>query len=160
MTGGVLVKGLLITGGLLLIGKRLMAMERTAKGIDVLVTPRFKRFTVTEGVVLEIDVEIKNPYPGQVILKQPYVRVLLGDALLGSSQVDSTDFHLAAFEPLKLKPLEVKLTPMGWVAAGLELAQHIKSKKPVDLSVETLTNVRIAGQYVPVRDEMKFQLKF
>jgi hypothetical protein len=160
MTGGVLLKGVLITGGLLLVGNRLMAMGRTARGMDVFITPRFKRFNVKEGVVLEIDVEIKNPHAGQITFKQPYVRVMVGDALLGSSQVDSTDFVLLPFQPLKLKPVEVRLLPAGWISAGIEVMEHIRQKKPLELKVETLTNVRIAGQYQPVREAMKFQLKF
>jgi hypothetical protein len=153
-------KGTLIGAGLVIAFSKARALTKTVNELDTLVSGKLKSFTPDKGLVLEINVQINNPNSGTAKFTHPYVRVLLGESLIGVSTMAKTEYQLKAYQSTVLKPIEVTLSKEGLVIATLAIAKALKTKKALELKLEIRYTGFVIGISKTYTQTETIQIKF
>lgn len=100
------------------------------------------------GLTLRIDVILKNPTEGTLTIKQPYVRVLYENKLIGSSQIQDKTIDIVKYGVKPLAPIYLTIPATGLFTLGDGLLKVLLKKQPAKITTVTVTSLKIGGQYV------------
>lgn len=129
--GGVLL--IAIAGGVYLFRTRRLSNELEA--VTGLMVHKFS----PPNLVLRIDVTLKNPTAGSVKVKHPFLRLINGASVIGTSTVIDKDYIIPKYGEVKLDPVMVTT---NLLTSGL-LQDYLKQGK-LNLAVKTTTTINNA----------------
>lgn len=98
------------------------------------------------GIVLRIDVTLKNPSGGTVKVKQPFVKLMYGDKVLASSQVVNKDIIIPKFSEVSTEPIMLNI---GFVSLAMSVPQLYKSYRDTGQLTFTAKTVTTINNSLP-----------
>jgi len=114
----------------------------------------------TKGLIIRIDVVLKNPTEYSIRIKQPYVRLLVGTNLIGSSEIKNEIIDIKAYSSVPLKsPIYVTIPLSKLLTLGGTFYQALVKKQPVTITVHTLSSIDLGAKWIGYEKKDPIALK-
>jgi hypothetical protein len=102
-----------------------------------------------KGLVLQVDVQIKNPSRTKFSIKFPFVKLLYKDSVIGTSQVVNQDIPIPAYGEAMASRIMITIPLMGVFSLGGGLLASLESGQEVKLDAITMTTIDLGIKKVP-----------
>lgn len=102
-----------------------------------------------DGLTFRIDVQIKNPSKADCSIKFPFVKVLMKDTLLGSSQAVNKDIRIPPYGEAMIEKVLVEMPVGSILSVAYALIKSLNSKEEVKITVKTMTTIDMGWVQVP-----------
>lgn len=113
--------------------------RRLGKELQVVPSHRISNFTLLKGFTLELDATIKNPTNVKLDIRFPFMSLMMGSELLGSSTVVDKIVTIPAHGQVSLDPIQIPVKGSEEADALVQLFLALESGQPVnaDLVVDS-----------------------
>lgn len=125
----------------------LLGKKKTGDKLDT-VTSAMVHSIKLNGLTLRIDVILKNPTEGTLTFKQPYVRVLYENKLIGSSQIQDKVIEIGKYGVKPLPAIYLTIPATGLLTLGDGLFKVLLKKQPANITTVTVTSIKIGGKFI------------
>lgn len=139
ITAGALMGGVVI-GGVIFIPK-LIQLNNAAPELDVIPKAMIHKFDPLSGLTIRIDVQLKNPTPAAFKLKYPYVRVTLGETLLGTSQSVNTDIGMPAYGEANITAIMLQIPMLKLLSLAGTFLKAVTANQETKINIATVTHI-------------------
>ncbi len=158
MTTKKLLTATLIGGGLIAGYSYYLKMKRTKAELEVI--PDAKLYRVNwDGIVIQIDVLLKNPTKGSFSIKYPFIKLRYKDTLIGSSQVVNKDIKIPAFGEAKIEKILVTIPIVSIFSVSSSILKAIKNKEPLTIKATMVTTIDLGFTKIPFEESHEVTLK-
>lgn len=148
-TGGLIVSGL-VAGWLFI--KRMTRLKLNLEAI-----PNATLYKASfSGVTIKVDVVIKNPSNGSLIIKFPFVKLIYKSSIIGSSQVVNKDIKILPYSEVLIERIMITLPLLSTLSVGYALVKTLIDRKknasnpePVKIGVMVITTAMVSGVQLP-----------
>ena len=136
----------------------LSRLQKTGSTITSRVRLQIHKITLT-GMELKAIVQLQNPNPISLRIQHPFVKVLYGDKMLGSSEIENKVLDVDANSQ---QTFELLIVSAGWLTLiqilGTTVVKDIREGKPIQLPLETIITTRVNGLPYEQRETINIQL--
>ena len=129
--------GVLVGGGVLLY---LSKLNRLQGNLEIVTRPNIHKVNLM-GVIIRVEVTLKNPTGGAIKVKYPFVKLQYKGKTIGTSEVKNRDYQVPKFGEVSLEPIELKLTFLNLATTAPEVLKSYRSEGKLHLSVTTVTTI-------------------
>ena len=133
--------GLALGGGIYL-----YKLKRLSDELEVVTKAVIYKITLS-GIVLRVDVTLKNPTQGSITVKHPFVKMIYQGRAFATSEVKDTDYQLAAFAEKQLDPIYINLSFVSLASTAPGLLKEYRSKGMAVIEVKTVTTINNSLAY-------------
>ncbi len=154
-------KALVVTGiggGLVAGGLYFRNLKNAAKQLQVISSVNIYSLSLT-GLTLKIGLVIKNPSSIGFTIKYPFVRLMLGGDMIGSSQVVNQDIKIPAFGEVHVDRIMVDIPIMGLLSLLSSLITPLQSGQSVKITIVSVTAIKIWWMTIPYEEKQEVLLK-
>lgn len=145
---GKILIGTGIGAGLIYLLSSLLGKKKLGDKLDTITLASIHKLDL-QGLVVRIDVVLKNPTEYSLRIKQPYVRLLIGDKLIGSSQIKNDIIEIKGYSSLPLKnPIYITIPVSGLLSLGGSFYQALVKKQAVTITIHTLTSIDVGSKWI------------
>lgn len=145
-------------GGIIWAVSYLKGMKNTGDKLDTLTSAMIHSIKLN-GLTLRIDVILKNPTEGTLTIKQPYVRVLYENKLIGSSQIQNKIIKIGKYGTQAIDPIYLTIPATGLLTLGDSLFKVLIKKQPAKITTVTVSSILIGGKYITYEKSDTITLK-
>ena len=145
VTAGVVATGAVV-GGVMFIPK-LIRLNKAAPELDVIPKAIIHSFDLTSGLVIRIDVQLKNPTPAAFKMQYPYVRVTLGDDVLGTSQSVNKQIGLPGFGEANITQIMLRVPMLKLLSLAGTFLKSVQNNQEVKININTVTYIDPYWEY-------------
>ena len=149
--------GLGIGGGLVAGGTYLWRLNKTSVNLDIVPTVKLHKVDL-QGMVLRVDVTLKNPTRTSLKLKFPFIKLLLKGNTIGSSQSVNQDIALPAFGEAKFEAILIRIPMLSLLSTAKGLLQAVQQGQPFKIGVSTMTTINLGIKKLPYEKTDEVQL--
>jgi hypothetical protein len=93
------------------------------------------------GLVLRVDVTLKNPTGGSVMVKQPFVKMIYGNSTFATSQVQDKDYEIPKFGEVKMEPVFINLNFLTLATSVPGMLKEYRTSGKFNITVNTITTI-------------------
>jgi hypothetical protein len=140
--------GLGIGGGLAAGGMYLWRLKSTSVNLEVVPTVMVHKLDL-KGLLLRVDVKLKNPTRTGLKLKFPFVKLMLKGSSIGSSQAVNRDIALPAFGEAKFEAIMINIPMLSLLSSAKSLLQALKQGETFKIGVTTMTTIDLGWKTIP-----------
>lgn len=144
----------LVVGGI----TYLRRLNRTANELEVMPQLYLHKITL-QGIVIRINVKLKNPTRTQIKMKFPFIKLLYKGTSIGSSQVVNRDIILPQYGEAVIDDIMITIPLLGVFSLANDLLKAFQSGEPVKLNVRTITTIDLGWKQHPYEDSQEITLK-
>jgi hypothetical protein len=126
--------------GLAVGGTYLYNLSRLSNELEVVIKTVIYKVTLI-GLVLRVDVTLKNPTAGKVKVKHPFVRMQYQGSTFASSEVKDVDYELPKFGEKILDPIYINLPFISLATTVPALLKEYRTKGSAVIEVKTTTTI-------------------
>lgn len=112
-----------------------------------------------DGLVIRVDVLMKNPTKGSFSIKFPFVKIAYKGNTIGSSQAIDKDINIPAYGEAVIDKILVQVPVSSVFSVVFTLIKALYNKEAVKLTVTTMTTVNIQIAKIPFSKEMEVIIK-
>lgn len=94
-----------------------------------------------DGIVLAIEVILKNPTKGSISIKQPFVKMIYEGKVFATSEVKNEDITLKEFSQSTLPLIFVNLSWVNLATTLPSLLKKLRNNEPVSIQAKTITTI-------------------
>lgn len=134
------LKGLLIFGGAVIVGKLLMSLRQASENITAQVSARVHKLT-TQGIIIALGYNIKNPTNVNLEVSVPLITITYNGKQLGQSSLtlttipgqsitDQGRIRIEKHKETGTVYTEVTLPYFSLISAGFDLLKQLKGRLP------------------------------
>ncbi len=149
--------GLGIGGGLFAGGMYLWRLKKTSVDLDIVPTVKLHKLDL-QGLVLRVDVTLKNPTRTSLKLKFPFIKLSIKGNSIGSSQAVNQDVALPAFGEAKFEAIMIRIPMLSLLSTAKGLLQAVQQSQPFTIGVTTMTTIDLGLKKVPYDKTDEVQL--
>lgn len=149
--------GLGIGGGVVAGGAYLWRLNKTSVNLEVVPTVKLHKLDL-QGLVLRVDVTLKNPTRTSLKLKFPYIKLMIKGSSIGSSQAVNQDIALPAFGEAKFEAIMIRISMFSLLSTAKGLLQAIQQGEAFKIGVATMTTIDLGFKKVPYDKTDEVQL--
>lgn len=149
--------GLGIGGGLAAGGVYLWRLNKTSVNLDIIPTVKLHKLDL-QGLVLRVDVQLKNPTRTSLKLKFPFIKLSIKGNSIGSSQSVNQDIALPAFGEAKFEAIMIRIPMLSLLSTAKGLLQAVQQSQPFMIGVTTMTTIDLKWKKVPYEKTDEVQL--
>ncbi len=149
--------GLGIGGGLAAGGVYLWRLKNTSVSLEVVPTVTLHKVDL-QGIILRVDVQLKNPTRTGLKLKFPFIKLLLKSESIGSSQAVNKDIALPAFGEAKFEGIMIRIPMLSLLSTANSLLQAVQQGSAFKIGVTTMTTIDLGWRKVPYEKTDEVQL--
>jgi len=130
--------------GFVLGGTYLYNLSRLSSELEIVTKAEIYKVSFT-GIVLRVDVTLKNPTGGAITVKFPFVKMQYNASTFASSEVKDIDFAIPKFGEKQLDPIYISLsfTSLASNVPGLLKAYRTTGQAVIDVITTTTINGKI-----------------
>ena len=121
-------------------GAYLLNLKRLSSEMEVTVKVLIHKVTLT-GIKLRVEVRMKNPTQGTVTVKYPFVKLMYGESMIGSSEVRDLDFDVPKFGERQLDPIYIDLGFFSLATTVPNLLKEYRTTGKLTLTVKAVTTI-------------------
>ncbi len=145
---GKIIIGTGIGAGILYVLTSLLGKKKLGDKMDTITQAHIHKLDI-KGLVLRIDVVLKNPTEYSIRIKQPYIRLLSGTNLIGSSEVKGDIIEINRYSSTPLKnPIYITIPLAKLLMLGGTFYQALVKKQPAVLTVNTLSSIDLGSKWM------------
>ena len=146
--------------GIVWFSKRAMNLTNTKAELDTVINPRVHSIDL-KGIVVRVDVKVKNPKKTGFTMTFPYVKILYGDSVVGSSNAVDKKIAIPGYGEAMVEAIMIQITPLSLLGTAFNLLKEVVMQGKTALFKAVVTSdVQIANNITyPYRDETTFQVK-
>ncbi len=133
-------------------------LNKTANELVVVPSMMLHKITL-QGLVIRVDVKLKNPTRTKLKMKFPFIKLIYKDNVIGSSNAVDKDILIPAFGEAIADQIMVEIPLLGVFSLAGELLKSINSGESVKLHVRTLTSIDLGWKKLPYEDSQEITLK-
>ncbi|MCA0429036.1 MAG: hypothetical protein LCH32_00875 [Bacteroidetes bacterium] len=149
--------GLGIGGGLVAGGTYLWRLNKTSVNLEVVPSVKLHKLDL-QGIVLRVDVQLKNPTRTSLKLKFPFIKLLIKGSSIGSSQSVNQDIALPAFGEAKFEAIMIRIPMFSLLSSAKSLLQAVQQGEAFKIGVMTMTTIDLGFKKVPYEKTDEVQL--
>jgi len=149
--------GLGIGGGLAAGGTYLWRLRKTSVNLEIVPTVMVHKIDL-QGLILRVDVQLKNPSSTSLKLKFPFVKLLIKGSSIGSSQAVNRDIALPSYGEAKFEAIMIRIPMLSLLSSAKGLLQAIQQGAAFKIGVMTMTTIDLGWKTVPYENLDEVQL--
>lgn len=111
------------------------------------------------GIIIRVDVLMKNPTQGSFAIKFPFVKISYKDSTIGSSQAVNKDITIPPHGQVQIDKIMVEIPVNGVFSLVYGLVKALYNKETVHLTVKTMTTVDIGIAKLPYEETKEVIIK-
>jgi hypothetical protein len=150
--------GTLIGAGVIAGYKYYLNMKKTEAELEVIPEARLHKVN-WDGIIIRIDVLLKNPTKGSFAVKFPFVKLIYKGATVGSSEVVNKDIKIPAFGQAKIDSLLVTIPIMNIFAVSSSILKAIQNNDQVKITATMMTTIDLGWTKIPFEESHEVTLK-
>lgn len=112
-----------------------------------------------EGLIIRLDLLLKNPSKGSFDLKFPFVRLLYKDTLIGSSTPVDKDIRLLAYGQVMIDKIMVQVPMANVFSVAFTLIKTLIGGGSETLTIRTLTTINLGIIKLPYETKQDITIK-
>lgn len=149
----------IIGGGLVAGTVSLLAMSNTGSQLETVASGRIHKLTLS-GVIVRVDIRMKNPTNGKLKLRFPFIKLSHGDSTIGSSKPLNTVVEIPKHGEAVAKDITIEIPYTSLIFGAVGLIKEFKSGNAVKLKLTTKSAIVIAfGKEIPYEKKEDIILK-
>lgn len=133
-------------------------LNRTSVQLESVSTAKIHSLK-TDGLMIRVDVQLKNPTNSTFKLKFPFVKVLYKENTIGSSQVINKDIQIPAYGEAVIESIMIKIPLTGLLSLGAGMYKLLVNKEPAPIFVKTITTIDLGWKKLPYEKTDDITLK-
>jgi hypothetical protein len=150
--------GTLIGAGLIAGYRYYLNMKKTQAELEVIPDARLHEVN-WDGIIIRIDVLLKNPTKGSFAIKFPFVKLIYKGATVGSSEVVNKDIKIPAFGQAKIDKLLVTIPIMSLFTVSSSILKAIQNNEQVQITAKMMTTIDLGWTKIPFEESHEVTLK-
>jgi hypothetical protein len=99
------------------------------------------------GIDLMINVRLKNPSGGSLMVKHPFVKMVYAGKTIASSQVKDSNITVEKFSEVSLEPIKISLGFLNLATTAPALIKEYRETGSFNLIVHTVTTINDSMPY-------------
>jgi hypothetical protein len=111
------------------------------------------------GIIIRIDLLLKNPTKGSFSIKFPFVKLKYKDNLVGSSEVVNKDIIIPAYGQAKIDKILVNIPILSIFSVSTSILKAIQSKEEVKITATLITTIDLGWTTLPFEESHEITLK-
>lgn len=148
----------LIGGGLITGYSYYVKMKKTQAELAVI--PEANLYQVNwNGIIIRIDLLLKNPTKGSFAIKFPFVKLTYKDAVVGSSEVVNKDIKIPAYGQAKIEKILVNIPILSIFSVSSSILKAVQSKEEVKITATLITTIDLGWIKIPFEESHEITLK-
>jgi hypothetical protein len=157
LTKKVIVGGIL--GASAIAGYRYyLKMKKTQAELEVVPDANLYQVNLN-GIIIRIDLLLKNPTKGSFSIKFPFVKLKYKDNLVGSSEVVNKDIIIPAYGQAKIDKILVSIPILSIFSLSSSILKAIQSKEEVKITATLITTIDLGWTTLPFEESHEITLK-
>ena len=133
----------IIGGGLIAGTVSLLSMSNTGSQLETVASGRIHKLTLS-GVIVRVDIKLKNPTNGKLKLRFPFIKLSHGDSTIGSSKPLNTVLEIPQHGEAVAKDIEIEIPYASLIFGAAGLIKEFKSGDAVKVQITTKSAVILA----------------
>lgn len=147
MSGTKIFVGTTIGAGAIWLAYYLFGKKKVGDKLNTVTSASVHSIKLT-GLTLRIDVILKNPTEYGLRLKQPYVKVLFKDKVIGTSEIKNSIIEIPKYGVKSVEPIFITIPATGLLTLGDGLFKFLVKKEPATITTITTTSIQIGGKFI------------
>lgn len=150
--------GTLIGAGLIAGYRYYLNMKKTQAELEVI--PDASLHEVNwDGIIIRIDVLLKNPTKGSFAIKFPFVKLTYKGTTIGSSEAANKDITIPAYGQAKIEKILVKIPMISIFTVSSSILKAIQNNEQVQITAKMMTTVDLGWTKIPFEESHEVTLK-
>lgn len=150
--------GTLIGAGLIAGYRYYLNMKKTQSELEVIPDARLHEVN-WNGIIIRIDVLLKNPTKGSFAIKFPFVKLIYKGATVGSSEAVNKEIKIPAFGQAKIDKLLVTIPIMSLFTVSSSILKAIQNNEQVQITAKMMTTIDLGWTKIPFEESHDVTLK-
>jgi len=150
--------GTLIGAGLIAGYRYYLNMKKTQAELEVIPDARLHEVN-WDGIIIRLDVLLKNPTKGSFAIKFPFVKLIYKGATVGSSEVVNKDIKIPAFGQAKIDKLLVTVPIISLFTVSSSILKAIQNNEQVQITAKMMTTIDLGWTKIPFEESHEVTLK-
>lgn len=133
-------------------------LKKTGQELQAL--PRASVYQISwKGLILKLDVLLKNPTKGSLKVKFPFVKLLYKDTVIGSSQSVDKEISIPPFGEAHIDAILIQIPVNSFFSVVFNLIKALMNKETIQLTVRTLTHLKLSWMLLPYESKTEVIVK-
>lgn len=146
-------------GAAVIAGYRYFRALKKAKDY-LLAIPQVKLHSLSlTGLVIRIDVTLKNPTTANFKIKFPFVEIKYKNAVIGTSQVINKDISIPKYGEATIEQIMIQIPLTSVFSVAISLVKALKNKEPVKVSATVKTIINLGWTKLDYEDTQELPIK-
>ena len=137
-----------IVGGLIAGVTYLFRLKRTSAELETVNRISIHKLDF-KGLVVRIDVQLKNPTKTKFKIKFPFVKLLYKDVTIGSSKVVDKEIEIPAFGEAVAEKIMIEVPILSIFSAGAGMIKSLLNAETVKLKSKTISTIDLGWKKIP-----------
>ena len=150
--------GTLIGAGLIAGYRYYLNMKKTQAELEVIPDARLHEVN-WDGIIIRIDVLLKNPTKGSFVIKFPFVKLIYKGTTIGSSEAVNKDITIPAYGQAKIEKIMVKIPMMSIFTVSSSILKAIQNNEQVQITAKMMTTIDLGWTKIPFEESHEVTLK-
>lgn len=143
-----IIVGTGIGAGIIWLISNLLGKKKVGDKLDT-ATSAMVHSVDLKGLVIRIDIVLKNPTEGTLTIRQPYVKVLFDNKEVGTSQIVQDEIIINPYSAKPLaKPIYLTIPATGLFTLGIGLYKTLVKKQATKITVITYSSIKLFGKFI------------
>lgn len=147
-----------IGGGLIAGATYLFRLKRTSAELESIATVNVHKLDL-KGLVLRVDVQLKNPTKTKLKIKFPFVKLIYKDTTIGSSQVLDKDIEIPSYGEAVAEKIMISIPLKGIFSLSAGLIKSLSTGESVKLNSKTISTIDLGWKKLPYEKMEELTLK-
>ncbi len=135
-----------------------LKMKKTQAELEVVPDANLYQVNLN-GIIIRIDLLLKNPTKGSFSIKFPFVKLKYKDNLVGSSEVVDKDIKIPAYGQAKIDKILVSIPILSIFSVSSSILKAIQSKEEVKITATLITTIDLGWTTLPFEESHEITLK-
>ena len=140
--------GSAIGGGIIAGATYLFRLKRTSVELESFAKVNIFKIDLS-GLVLQVDVQLKNPTRTKFKIKFPFVKLIYKDATVGTSQVVDKDITIPSYGEAVAEKIMITIPPRSIFSVSAGLLKSLLAGEEVKMNSRTITTIDLGIKKLP-----------
>jgi len=112
-----------------------------------------------KGLVIRVDVQLKNPSKNKLKIKFPFVKLIYKEVTVGSSQVVDKDIHLEKFSEAVAEKIMIEIPVRSVFSVSAGIIKSLLNGETIKMNSKTTTTIDLGWKKIPYEKTEEIILK-
>lgn len=147
-----------IGGGLIAGAAYLFRLNRTSAQLESYASVNIFKLDL-KGLVLRIDVQLKNPTRTKFKIKYPFIKLIYKDTTIGTSQVVNKDIEIPAYGEAVAEKIMVTIPVKSIFSVVFGMVKSLLQGESIKITSVTITTIDLGWKKLPYEKTEELTIK-